>query len=563
MMSHGEHSPADAVYQLKTIDFFNRKVPILLQNSNGPCPLLAIANCLLLSGAVTIHEDHPSISQSHLVTLVAERLIEANGPDSSESPEAAATRRQTLDDAIGLLSSLERGLDVNVLFAPRDVTSRSPVLGFEFTREFSPFDLLGLELVHGWLVDPEDCEAWSVLSGLTYNHVVERLVAYSTLTASAKKLPGSKANEEEDEEKADAATELAKPADEAESAKTTDIAPEVGLDGKPDETTSPLLVPTLSKEPAAGAQLVTATTVRNAPSPDGSIEETGVLLREGRVLEAFMDQTANQLTFYGLMQLHEHLRERQLCVFFRNNHFSTIFKVNGKLYLLVTDEGYGYEAGVVWELLDDVGGDTEYCNASFVLNSSAETMKAEEHAMPVDADYMYALQLQGGAPSVLSTSPEPPLPAPATPKPIIVPATAVAVVQAPTGAVSLPGVSLPPVSAELPAASPPWDMRDGVRASATGSSDRVQEDEAYAKIIQQQLDMEGRGGGGPASPPLQFPSRTTSDDDERMARELQDQIYNEERRGNEQRSANWQRAPSAPTPVEPRAKKGDWDCAVQ
>jgi len=115
----------------------------------------------------------------------------------------------------------------------------------------------------------------------------------------------------------------------------------------------------------------------------------------------------------------------------------------------------------------------------------------------------------------------------------------------------------------LPAASPPWDMRDGVRASATGSSDRVQEDEAYAKIIQQQLDMEGRGGGGPASPPLQFPSRTTSDDDERMARELQDQIYNEERRGNEQRSANWQRAPSAPTPVEPRAKKGDWDCAVQ
>lgn len=30
------------VYKTKVVQFFNRSVPIILQNDNGPCPLLAI-----------------------------------------------------------------------------------------------------------------------------------------------------------------------------------------------------------------------------------------------------------------------------------------------------------------------------------------------------------------------------------------------------------------------------------------------------------------------------------------------------------------------------------------
>lgn len=30
------------LYELKKIKFLNRTVPIILQNKNGPCPLLAI-----------------------------------------------------------------------------------------------------------------------------------------------------------------------------------------------------------------------------------------------------------------------------------------------------------------------------------------------------------------------------------------------------------------------------------------------------------------------------------------------------------------------------------------
>jgi hypothetical protein len=45
-----------------------------------------------------------------------------------------------------------------------------------------------------------------------------------------------------------------------------------------------------------------------------------------------------------------------LCAFFRNNHFSTMLKKDGRLYLLVTDTGYAGEASVVWELLDEIDG---------------------------------------------------------------------------------------------------------------------------------------------------------------------------------------------------------------
>lgn len=80
------------------------------------------------------------------------------------------------------------------------------------------------------------------------------------------------------------------------------------------------------------------------------------LLREGEIIESFLSLTASQLTYLGLLSLHQRIRERQLAVFFRNNHFSTMFRFEGQLYLLVTDLGYQHEPSVVWELLDEIDG---------------------------------------------------------------------------------------------------------------------------------------------------------------------------------------------------------------
>jgi hypothetical protein len=45
----------------------------------------------------------------------------------------------------------------------------------------------------------------------------------------------------------------------------------------------------------------------------------------------------------------------------RNNHFNALFKYEGSVYLLVTDQGYEAEPDIVWERLDSVNGDTTFC----------------------------------------------------------------------------------------------------------------------------------------------------------------------------------------------------------
>ena len=46
----------------------------------------------------------------------------------------------------------------------------------------------------------------------------------------------------------------------------------------------------------------------------------------GLLIEQFLDENRSQLTHYGILQLNQTMRENQLAVFFRNNHFSTIWK---------------------------------------------------------------------------------------------------------------------------------------------------------------------------------------------------------------------------------------------
>ena len=61
-------------YEIKRIDFLGKQVPILMQSKNGPCPLLAIANQLLLSNRLIIPDHQQDISLHALIQLVAERL---------------------------------------------------------------------------------------------------------------------------------------------------------------------------------------------------------------------------------------------------------------------------------------------------------------------------------------------------------------------------------------------------------------------------------------------------------------------------------------------------------
>ena len=225
------------------------------------------------------------MSESELVQLVANRMLETNSPGPNTEPGMARSQQQAIDDGIAQLPKISRGLDVNVKF--------DSVTGFEFTAELGVFDLCDIELRHGWVLDPQSEQA-QYIGSKSYNELVELLIE--------------------------------------------------------SRSTSPPAAPAPASSDAAAAS-------QRAGGGDTGAAASAVT--------AFMDETASQLTHWGLVALHKHVRERELGVFFRNNHFSTIFRFGGSLYLLVTDEGCHDQPQVVWERLDEIDGDTDYLNADF------------------------------------------------------------------------------------------------------------------------------------------------------------------------------------------------------
>ncbi|XP_026194065.1 ubiquitin carboxyl-terminal hydrolase MINDY-2, partial [Cyclospora cayetanensis] len=139
-------------FLLKSIKVFGGVQHILLQSRNGACPLLAIANALILKGKLQLPhrqqdkrqqqddeaEELQRISSSELLQYLSEFLLLQHA-ECTQDPEALAF---TINDAMDLLPSLLQGLDLNVHFSAIDA--------FEFTRAVSLFDAFGLRLLHGW-----------------------------------------------------------------------------------------------------------------------------------------------------------------------------------------------------------------------------------------------------------------------------------------------------------------------------------------------------------------------------------------------------------------------------
>ncbi|OCT66572.1 ubiquitin carboxyl-terminal hydrolase MINDY-1 [Xenopus laevis] len=121
------------------------------------------------------------------------------------------------------------------------------------------------------------------------------------------------------------------------------------------------------------------------------------LVAEGLIAELFLESSAAQLTYHGLCELMAAVKEGEVSVFFRNNHFSTLIKHKGHLYLLVTDQGFLNEEKVIWESLHNVEGDSCFCDSDFHLTQQLEKEFSSPQQLQhrqVDQDYMIALSLQ-------------------------------------------------------------------------------------------------------------------------------------------------------------------------
>ncbi|EER14178.1 hypothetical protein, conserved [Perkinsus marinus ATCC 50983] len=298
--------PIPKHYRIKHTEFLGSERSFLLQSENGPCPLLAVANVLLLRNELQLHKDMSSISFDDLVSRIANVMFDSNqdGGDVAKG----------LEDAVTLLPNLNEGLDVNVKFGSCD--------GFEFTPELSVFDLLDITLVHGWVVSKDDLSAYPILGPLSYNQAIEKVVAFNELQSRA-------------------------------------------LQGEEEE----------------------------APVDPGTYED-------GLAVSQWLEENKSQMTYDGLSQIMDRLKDNELAVVFRNNHFVTVFKPspgeNGEthLYALATDIGFG-SSSIVWERIDTLDGDTLYYDADFhrASGQSPASRQALDKADD-DPDYLLALSLQ-------------------------------------------------------------------------------------------------------------------------------------------------------------------------
>ncbi|KAK1565294.1 hypothetical protein Q3G72_023470 [Acer saccharum] len=176
----------ECIHKTKTIQFLGRTTPIVLQNDNGPCPLLAICNVLLLRNNLNLSPDIGEVSQEKLLSLVAERLIDSNSNVNMQNKDAGyvENQQQNISDAIDLLPRLATGIDVNLKFRRID--------DFEFTPECAIYDLLDIPLYHGWIVDPQDFDTTEAIGSKSYNALMGELVALESIRGECR------SNSEED-----------------------------------------------------------------------------------------------------------------------------------------------------------------------------------------------------------------------------------------------------------------------------------------------------------------------------------------------------------------------------
>ena len=108
-------------FRLKHIRFFGRNCSIICQNENGPCPLLAIANVLILQNRIVIKSDRNIISLNRLIQVIANQITDNAFRETSSSDHedvganlsnsnAAADTHEAVETALTLLPKLDRGL---------------------------------------------------------------------------------------------------------------------------------------------------------------------------------------------------------------------------------------------------------------------------------------------------------------------------------------------------------------------------------------------------------------------------------------------------------------------
>ncbi|KAI8959545.1 hypothetical protein F5Y11DRAFT_299545 [Daldinia sp. FL1419] len=161
-------------YQIKNINWVDataaknpRRSPILVQNANGPCPLVALVNALTLttpasqvnSNLVETLRSREQISLNFLLEAVVDELM----THRHTNPEVSLP---DMTELYAFLKGLHTGMNVNPRFVPSTesspLRSQQPVHEnftpgtFESTRDMKLYATFSIPLIHGWLPPKDD-----------------------------------------------------------------------------------------------------------------------------------------------------------------------------------------------------------------------------------------------------------------------------------------------------------------------------------------------------------------------------------------------------------------------
>lgn len=349
-------------YQIKHFNWADaksgrlRRSSMLIQNKNGPCPLLALVNALILS---SIDDSQSALgkalaSREHIsLGLIIESLMDELTSDGRNTE----IELPDVDDLNRFLLTLHTGLNANPRFAtsapPANLMdARNSVLHlptpdtesemgrFEMTGDIRLYGAFNIPVVHGWLPQPMH-SATSAFSRSAQTYEDAQTILFGEEELESRLSTGLSSSEEQ-------------------------------------------------------------------------------LLQDIVTIKDFFKTYPTQLTPHGLRLLHNRLGPGSFAIFFRNDHFSTIFKHpnSGQIFTLVTDAGYATHSEVIWESLVDISGQgNDFYSGDFrPVGNSPEDSSPPRLSVPqrqsrdtaddltspkspveqeqADADFALALQLQ-------------------------------------------------------------------------------------------------------------------------------------------------------------------------
>lgn len=157
-------------FLLRNISYEGTPRRMLMQNSGGRSPILAICNILILRGDLTFDASKSSVTLGDMLSGLFRVLFTKNDASSKPAAEISAKRAQyfkaSYESCVKFLPLFNRKFTVNVRFGgPKDV---------EYTRGLCLFAFLDIDLVHGWVVWQDDSYSHSLIASSCRTALEER-----------------------------------------------------------------------------------------------------------------------------------------------------------------------------------------------------------------------------------------------------------------------------------------------------------------------------------------------------------------------------------------------------